>query len=138
MSNTKLTRDQKTQRKQLRDSWLFKGGALFFFGTLGVTVAIRRTGVNVGEFAASIASTGESVARRKVGEFVALERAEQFGETHPLRLVEKPDESTAHSWGYAGAASAERDMLRSAARHAAQSLAGNDDAPSFIYKGKSD
>lgn len=135
MANTKLIPFQKVQRRNMRDSWFFKGGALFFFGALGVTVAIRRTGASMGEFAASIASTGETIARRKVGEFVALERTE-FGNLQPLRLEEKPDEETAQSWGYEGAAYAEREILRGAAESLAQSLAG--DSPEFVFKGETD
>lgn len=135
MSNTKLSREQRTARRQMRDSWFFKGGALFFFGALGVTVAIRRTGATMGEFAASIASTGETVARRKVGEFVALERTE-FGNMQPLRLEEKPDEETAQSWGYEGAAYAEREILRGTAETLAETLAGS--APEFVFKGETD
>jgi hypothetical protein len=137
MTNTKLSPEQKRTRRVMRDSWFFKGGALFFFGALGVTVAIRRTGATMGEFAASIASTGEKVARRKVGEFVALERTE-FGNLQPLRLAEKLDADGAADFGFDSVADAERATLNDAARTVAESLADWDNTPNFTYKGQTD
>jgi hypothetical protein len=74
MSNTKLNSEQKSMRKTLRKS----------FGPQCVMLAVGRVtmflqpefaGSNMGLLSISIASPNETKIRRKVGEYMALERA---------------------------------------------------------------
>ena len=72
MSNSKLTSTQKQFRK-----WFIakNPGLLFYsFPEMGVTVAIRETGMSMAEFSVSIASDTEQKFRRKVGEYTAIKR----------------------------------------------------------------
>ena len=85
MANTKLTPQQKADRKHIKAVFESQDGEklLAFFPAYGVTVLIRRTGEEMGEFTVAIASPNESKARRKVGEYVALERWYYQGQSQP-------------------------------------------------------
>lgn len=85
MSNSKLTAEQKADRKAYKRNLLPQGVQLFSFPDVGVTVAMRATGERMGEFSASIASPDEKKFRRKVGEFHALRRFWD-GQVCPVRL----------------------------------------------------
>lgn len=82
-SNSKLNAHQKLARKEFKAKFLNAGGVLVLVGA--VTVALERTGVTSGHFAVSIASPDERKIRRKVGEFYALARVDQYA-TMPVQL----------------------------------------------------
>jgi hypothetical protein len=75
MSNTKLTPKQKIMRKNLRKSF----GLSCVMHTVGrVTMFLQPefSGSNMGLLSIAVASPKETKLRRKVGEYLALERAE--------------------------------------------------------------
>lgn len=84
MSNSKL---QDHEREFLRDFKREYPEIQFFsFPDDGVTVGIRQTSPNMGEFAVSIASDTEKKFRRKVGEYHVAHRFE-YGQTLPVKLA---------------------------------------------------
>lgn len=72
MYNTKLTSEQKADRKEMRVELLANGGALFAFAGFTVALAPVFSGSNMANFAVSVAAPDESKQRRKVGEYHAL------------------------------------------------------------------
>ena len=79
-SNTKLTSEQKLDRKMLKNTERMQGAQIVNNGA--DTIVFKVLGNSV-EFATSSASPDELKFRRKVGEFHAMERF-QFGETSKL------------------------------------------------------
>lgn len=78
MSNTKLTTEQKQMRKNLRKSF----GPQCEMVTVGRVTLFRQpefSGSNMGLLSIAVASVKEQKFRRKVGEYLALERA-AYGE----------------------------------------------------------
>ena len=83
MSNSKL---QDYQRDFLRDFKRDNPQIQFFsYPDEDVTVGIRQTGPNMGEFAVSIVSDTEKKFRRKVGEYHVAVRFD-YAQTLPVRL----------------------------------------------------
>ena len=74
LSNSKLTQETgQTRRDYLR--WLQSvGGSVFSFPMYGVTVALRPSGETGFRVAVSVTGADEKKFRRKVGEFLALDR----------------------------------------------------------------
>jgi hypothetical protein len=83
MSSPKLSRVQKESLKGMLDQ--MPEVFLFSFPENGVTVAIRRTGRNMGEFSVALAGEGEMKFRPKVGKFHAMYRM-YGGNTMPVNL----------------------------------------------------
>lgn len=84
MSNSKLVAEQKRFLKNLK--LLNPKVFLFSFPDSGVTVAIQRTGKEMGRYSVSIASDTETRFRRKVGEYLAFCRMVD-GISLPVRLA---------------------------------------------------
>lgn len=82
MSNTKLTKIENTERKEMKAEFLADGGYLFSHGR--VTLAAMPMG-NTFRVAVSIASPDEQKIRRKVGEYHAM-LAFDCGETIPVDI----------------------------------------------------
>ena len=101
-SSPKLSAGQKGELKSIKAE--AAGLKLFSFPDLGVTVAIRRTGPIMGEFAVSIAGECETKFRPKVGKYHAAGRLWYNG-GQPVKLgaaYEGDDlEGFAHEIAYA-------------------------------------
>lgn len=94
MSNSKL---QDYQRDFLRDFKHDNPQIQFFsYPDEGVTVGIRQTSPDMGEFAVSIASDTEKKFRRKVGEYHVATRF-LYDHTLPMRLTGYTMESVAEN-----------------------------------------
>ncbi len=86
-SNSKLTKEQNQERKEMKAVAIENCGAFVFsFPDQGVTVVVQRTGEDRGVFAVSLESENERKFRRKVGEFHALNRFHD-GTTLPVALA---------------------------------------------------
>jgi len=74
-SNSKLTRDQKAARKEMREELLQQGGSIVSSEFARMTVVTFPQG-NVTAVYSSVASPDEIKFRRKVGEYHALMRCD--------------------------------------------------------------
>lgn len=75
-SNSKLTAFQKIELREMIADLFWRGGSVFSFPDLGVTVACAPMfdGSRMWGFATSIASPDEQKFRAKVGKFWAIDR----------------------------------------------------------------
>ena len=87
----KLTLAQNEARKMLKKEFKARGGFVFSVPEYGVTICIRRTGTNMGEFALAIAGPGEPKFYRKVGEYHALNRALNRVDMNKMQPVYLPE-----------------------------------------------
>lgn len=74
MSNSKLSREQKTARKVMLADLQTAGGTIATVGRFTVAIVPEFSGSNMARMSVAFASEDEQKIRRKVGEFHALFR----------------------------------------------------------------
>lgn len=85
MSNTKLTKIQKQELRDMRAKC--PDIEIFHFPDNRVCVGIRRVGEHMGEFSVAICAETETRYRKKVGELLVRERM-YYGQCLPVELGE--------------------------------------------------
>lgn len=78
MSNTKLTKKQKAQRREWLDELEYAGGEVQSSGVFTVAKLPDFHGSKMAHFSVSVCSDNEMKFRRKVGEYHALRRLMEF------------------------------------------------------------
>jgi hypothetical protein len=74
MSNSKLSREQKAERKAMLADLADAGGTLATVGRFTVAISPEGKGLRMARMSVAVASPDEQKIRRKVGEFHALTR----------------------------------------------------------------
>ncbi len=77
-ANTKLTKEQKAQRREWLDEMEYLGGEVANAGNITVAKLSDFPGSKMAHFSVSVCSDTEKKFRRKVGEYHALRRLMEF------------------------------------------------------------
>ena len=78
IANTKLTKDQKAERREWMDELEYAGGEVANAGNITVAKLSDFPGSKMAHFSVSVCSDTEKKFRRKVGEYHALRRLMEF------------------------------------------------------------